>query len=288
MGKIARSWDLVKSSWRVLRSDKELLLIPVLAGIVAALAIAIIAGGYIAITGNSAGDIPEKIDENSNTPLELADFIALILIYFVTVLIATFFNAALVAATLKRLRGGDPTVGDGLRIAASRIWPILGYTAIAATVGVILQIVRSRFKVVGQLGAGILGAAWGVLTFLVVPVLVAEDVGPTEAIERSGSLLKKTWGEQIAGNFGLGLITFLVVLATGAVGVVLIVLADSAGSDIATGGAIALLVIAMAIVAVIFTALGAIFKAAVYEYAAEDLVAREFGSDVLSGAFVAK
>jgi hypothetical protein len=215
----------------------------------------------------------------------VGDLVTLFLIYFVSVLIATFFNAALIGATLKRLRGGDPTFRDGLQMASGRIGSILGYSAIAATVGVVLQVIRSKSNAAGDLAAGVLGIAWGVATFLVVPVLVAEDVGPTEAIKRSGSLLKKTWGEQVVGNVSLGLISLLASLAVAGIGAVLIAIAASVGSNVALGGAITVVIILVAIVAVIFSALNAIYKAAVYEYAADGIASGAFGQDALSHAF---
>lgn len=288
MGKIRRSWELVKASWKVLKADKELTLFPVVSAICVAIAIAIIAGGFVLVTGDGAQEIADRFDENSGRSWTIGDLVTLFLIYFVTVLIATFFNAALIGATLKRLRGGDPTFRDGLKVASGRIGSIVGYAAIAATVGVVIQLIRSRSNALGDIGAGLLNAAWGVATFLVVPVLVAEDVGPTDAIRRSGSLLKKTWGEQIAGNFSLGLIGFLATLAVALIGALLIGLASAAGSTIAIGGAITLVIIAAAVIAVIFSALNAIYKAAVYEYAADGVAAGAFGQDVLRNAFVPK
>jgi hypothetical protein len=285
MERIRRSWALVKSSWSVLRADKELALFPIVSGILVAIAIAIIAGGFMLVTGDGAREIADRFDDSSNQSWSVGDLVTLFLIYFVSVLIATFFNAALIGATLKRLRGGDPTFRDGLRMASSRIGSILGYSAIAATVGVVLQVIRSRSNTAGDLAAGVLGAAWGVATFLVVPVLVAEDVGPTEAIKRSGSLLKKTWGEQVVGNVSLGLIAFLVSAVVAGIGLVLIWIAAAIGSTVAIGGAITVLIILVAIVAVIFSALNAIYKAAVYEYAADGISSGAFGQDALSNAF---
>jgi hypothetical protein len=152
-------------------------------------------------------------------------------------------------------------------------------------VGVVLQVIRSKSNAVGDLAAGVLGIAWGVATFLVVPVLVAEDVGPTEAIKRSGSLLKRTWGEQVVGNVSLGLIGLLASLAVAGIGALLIGIAASVGSNVAIGGAITVVIILVAIVAVIFSALNAIYKAAVYEYAADGLASGAFGQDALSHAF---
>lgn len=288
MDKIRRSWALVKASWAVLKADKELALFPIVSAICVAIAIAIIAGGFALVTGDGAQEIADRFDDNSNRSWSIGDIVTLFIIYFVTVLIATFFNAALIGATLKRLRGGDPTFRDGLHLATGRIGSILGYSAIAATVGVIIQLIRSKSNTAGDIGAGLLGVAWGVATFLVVPVLVAEDIGPADAIRRSGSLLKKTWGEQIAGNVSLGLISFLAMLVVGLVGALLIWLAAALGSSIAIGGAITLLIIGVAVIAVIFSALNAIYKAAVYEYAADGIAASAFGQDALSNAFVAK
>jgi hypothetical protein len=288
MDKIRRSWALVKASWAVLKADKELTLFPIISAICVAIAIAIIGGGFMLVTGDGAQEIADRFDENSNRSWSIGDIVTLFIIYFVTVLIATFFNAALIGATLKRLRGGDPTVRDGLRLASGRIGSIVGYAAIAATVGLVIQLIRSRSDTLGNIGAGILGAAWGVATFLVVPVLVAEDIGPADAIRRSGSLLKKTWGEQIAGNFSLGLIGFLAALAVALVGGLLISLAAAVDSTIAIGGAITLVIIAAAVIAVIFSALNAIYKAAVYEYAADGIAVSAFGQDALAHAFVPK
>lgn len=275
----------MKSSWSVLRADKELALFPVVSAICVAIAIAIIAGGFVLATGDGAQEIVDRFDESSNQSWSIGDLVTLFLIYFVTVLIATFFNAALIGATLKRLRGGDPTFRDGLHMAWSRIGSILGYSAIAATIGLVLQVIRNKSNAVGDLAAGVLGVAWGVATFLVVPVLVAEDVGPTNAIKRSGSLLKKTWGEQVVGNAGLGLISFLVTLLVALLGLALIWLASALGSTIAMGGAVTVLIILVAIVAVIFSALNAIYKAALYEYAADGIAAGAFGQDAMSNAF---
>ena len=140
----------------------------------------------------------------------------LFLFYLVQYFIIFFFNSALVGAAMIRLDGGDPTVRDGLRIASSKIVPIIGYAAIAATVGLILRIIEERAGFIGRWIAGLFGLAFTVATFLTVPILVTRDVGPVEAVKESAVLLKKTWGENIIGNAGMGLVFFLFYL--GAIG----------------------------------------------------------------------
>jgi hypothetical protein len=286
MERIARSWRLVKSSWSVLRSDKELALFPIFAAIVSAIGVLILIGLYFLTSGNSLDELADKAEEGSSGGWSIVELVFIFLIYFVTALVATFFNAALIGAALKRLRGGDPTFSDGMAMASSRAGAILGYSAIAATVGVVISMIRSRSNTAGDIAAGILSVAWGVMTFLVVPVLVAENIGPMDAVKRSASLLKKTWGEQIAGNAAIGLIGVLVALPFVIVGVLLIIAA--AGSAFLLGLVIALLAVALAVIGVAFSALSAIYKAAVYEYAAEGIVAPQFGNAALQNAFVSK
>ena len=130
--------------------------------------------------------------------------------YFVVI----FSNAAVVGAATIRLIGADPTLRDGFRIAFEHAaFLIPGYAAISATVGTILaRPSRSGAASSARSFPASWRFAWGVVTFLVIPVLVIEDVNPVDAVKRSGQLLRQTWGEQLVGNFGIGAITGLIVL----------------------------------------------------------------------------
>jgi hypothetical protein len=204
--RLARSWTLVKASAAVLRSDKELLLFPVISAVATLLVAASFAVPVFGLRLFEGGEIG---------PLgAVVGFLFYLCQYFVIF----FFNTALVGAALIRLEGGDPTVADGLRIARSKVGVILGYAAIAATVGLLLRAASERAGVFGRILIGLLGMAWTVGTFLVVPVLVTRDVGPIDAVKESMTLLKRTWGENVAGNVGIGLafglLTGLVVVAS--------------------------------------------------------------------------
>jgi hypothetical protein len=285
MERISRSWEMVKSSWRVLRADKELAAFPVLAGLVTLIAMLVLFGLYVLITGDALSEISDKVESEASNGWSIADAVFIFLAYFVTSVVATFFNAALVGAALMRIRGGDPTFGDGLAMARSRMGSILGYGAISATVGLLISMLRSRSNALGDVAAGVLSFGWGVMTFLVVPVLVAEKIGPVDAVKRSGSLLRKTWGEQIVGNAAIGLIGLLAAIPVAVVGGLLIAGAAGVDSDVLIGLSVLLLVLGLAAIGIVFSALNAIYKAAVYEYAAEQVVASQFGSGVLQTAF---
>jgi hypothetical protein len=203
--------------------------------------------------------------------------------YFVTF----FMNAALVGAAMIRLEGGDPTVGDGFRIALDHVSSILGYALISATVGMILRWFSERAGVVGRIVVSLIGFTWNVATYLVVPVLVMEKVGPVDAVKRSGSLLKQTWGEQLVGNFGIGTvfgwIGFLVFLLGG--GFVALAIATGSAALIVTAVIITILMIIA--VALINTTLKGIYTAAVYQYAATGETAA-FDPAMIKNAFKQK
>lgn len=276
MDRIRRSWQLVGSSWSVLRADKELLLYPVASGIVSFIALAVL---FLIWLGSGGFD---RLDDGSFGGI--LDLVLLFIVYFVTSVIVIFFNSALVAAANIRLEGGDPTLSDGFRIAFSHIGAILGWAAIAATVGVVLQALRERGGAAGAVVSLIGNMAWSVITFLVVPILVVEGVGPIEAIKRSASLLRKTWGEQIVGNFSIGLVIGLaflgVLILGGIVTVVLFSIAPVLG--ILAGAA---LVAGLIILALIGSALSGIFNVALYRYAVGEDSSQFFPQETLSGAF---
>ncbi len=155
---------------------------------------------------------------------------------------------------------GDPTLADGLRAADRHLPSILGYSLIAASVGLILNALqeRSRKIILGRIAVGMLGMAWTLISFLVVPVLVLEGVGPVAAIQRSTQLLTQTWGEQIASTFGFGAIGFLFSLVG-----VLMVLAGLYAAVALNAGPVALLsagaaaVLYRIVVAIVLSALRA-------------------------------
>src|SRR5207253_2957030 len=75
-----------------------------------------------------------------------------------------------------------------------------------------LKIIESYNKKIGRIIAGLLGAAWSIMTFLAIPVLVVDNKGPIDSLKESAELLKKTWGIRLAGNFSFGLIFTLLFL----------------------------------------------------------------------------
>jgi hypothetical protein len=279
--RLSTSWQLVKASAAVLRADKELLVFPIVSGVLSVLVVATFAVPVIL-----AGVFDSTVLEESGFPI--VGYVIGFLFYVVQYFVIFFCNTALVGAALIRLRGGDPTVGDGFRVASSRLGAILGYALIAATVGMILRAISERSGFLGKLVVGLVGLAWNLATYLVVPVLVVEGVGPIEAVTRSASYLKKTWGEQIAGNVGMGIVFGLIGVATVVVGALLFVAAamtESVVLMVLVGGLVVLALVANALIS---SALGGVYAAALYRYAAEGNAGSFFPPALVQNAFRAK
>lgn len=281
MTRFAKSWRLAQASWAVLRSDKDLIVFPIVSGIGAILVTLLFAGplwltGYFDALGTGG--------RNS----KILGFVVLFLLYLVLYAVINFCNAALVGAALIRLRGGDPSASDGFRLARSRLAPILGYSAIGATVGVALQVVKERAGDLGMVVGWMGETAWNLVTYLAIPVLVVEDVGPIEAIKRSGGLLKRTWGEQVIGNFGIGLAMGLIALGAIVAGGALIALAAATGLIVLIVPAIAVAVVAVAAALAVGASLKGIYTAALYRYAADGAIGQSFDGDLIRQAFTPK
>jgi hypothetical protein len=274
--KIQNSWKLIQASWAVLRADKELIVFPIVSTI-----------GVLIVTATFAFPmlVAGFFDSLLDGKADVFGYIVGFAFYVVQYTVIIFANSALVGAAMIRLEGGDPTVGDGFRIATKNLGSILGYALISATVGMILRWLSERGKLLGRLAASIGGMAWNLATYLVVPVLVVEGVGPLEAVKRSGSLLKKTWGEQIAGNFGIGAVFGLLFILVILLAVPVFLLVIPTGSLALIVSAIVVFVFVFVLLGLISSTLNGIYVAAVYRYAAEGESGGFFSSEMVSGAF---
>jgi hypothetical protein len=279
--RFSKGWMLTKQSWAVLKLDKELLLFPLISGICCLLVLASFA---LPLIGT---DYFTTVMEEGEVTQDPIAWVILFAFYFVNYFVIVFFNTALVACAVIRFRGGDPTVMDGLRASMNRLPQILAWALVSATVGVILRAIESYSEKAGQFAAALLGGAWSIATYFVVPVLVVEKADPISAVKRSFAVLRKTWGESLAANFGIGILTFLGMLAS-MVPVVLGIVALANGVTIPGAILIAFGVVLMIGISLISSALSSILLGALYLYAADGEVPQQFDRDTFAGAFVAK
>jgi hypothetical protein len=277
VGKFSRSWALMKASAAVLRADKSLLAFPLLSGLctllVAASFLAPVALSFIA--SGQAGE----------PRLAAGHYVVLFAFYLVQYFVIIFFNTALAGSALRHLRGEPTSFADGIAVARARWVSILGYALIAATVGLLLRALQERLGLLGRLVVGFVGLAWTVATFLVVPVLASQDIGPAAAVQRSVELLKRTWGENIIGNVGMGMVFGLMMFVTVLVCALLVGGAFATHSMVAVVAAVGLAVVGLTVLSLVQASLQGIYAAALYRYAEQGEAGAGFDQALLEQAF---
>ncbi len=275
MNKIPRTWWLMSECWEILKQDKRLLMFPLISVIcclllLASFAIPLYATGvwHPDATGGwplGAMDAwPPSPGQHPSAAQQVAYYGVLFVFYICNYFIITFFNAAIIGCTATRLRGGGrPTLTEAIRMAAARLHVIFAWSLLSATFGMILRVIEDRSNAAGEIAASLIGIAWTVMSFFVVPILALENKGPIKAMQESTSLVKQTWGKQLVGNFSFGLIFLLLAIPA----VVAVVLAFAMGGAVAGNIALVAAAIYMIVLGVVQSALQSIFQTILYVYA---------------------
>jgi hypothetical protein len=271
--RLYRSWALTDASLKVLRANRQLMVFPVVASILSV---------AVAIPFMLPALLQGFLIRDMHFSLHWLRLFAYLVLQYAVIF---FADSALIGAAILCLRGRPASVAEGFRLAANQIGSILGYAVIATTLGRLLRGQRRRAGALGRLILDLGDMAWKLATFLVAPVLIAEKLGPIDAIKRSAELLKKTWGEQIIGNVGINTLFSWIALMALVPFVALAYFCYQHDYELLSVVVILLLFLVWSILSVVYTTLQGIFTAAVYLYAADDLIADPFDSDLIQDTF---
>jgi len=282
--RFSRSYQLVRHSWAVLKQDKEILIFPVLSGI-ASLAVAASFIVPLVIFGmhQPAETAPAGAHKDPEFQMQAAWYAYTFLFYLVSYFITIFFNVGVMHCASIRMNGGDPTVADGFKGAFSRIGAIFMWSLVSATVGMILRAISERAGLIGKIVVSLLGVAWSILTYFAVPVMIFEGAGVGRSIKRSGELIKKTWGEALVAQGGMGLF-FGMLFLLGMIPLVGSIFLASQGSL----GAIVAVIVGAAVLfywiglGVVSAALQGVFHVALYRYASTGVVPSGYPEELVA------
>ncbi len=264
MGTLDRTWRLFNQSLSVLSADTEILLFPVLSAVSALL----VTGGFATMLYFDGTLARWKLHAISES-----DYLVLFLWYYCIYFVGIFFNSALVACANIRISGGNPGLGDGLSAAMQRIGRIAMWALVSATVGVVLSSLRNRNRALAWVSTA-LSVGWSLMTYLIIPIIVIEDLGISTAMQRSSELFRKVWGEEVSGGFGFGLLSVLLMLPGFGMGVLAI------PYDIGAG--IILIVVYTLILATVMSAARGVFTVVLYRYATEGTAPAGFHAGLLA------
>lgn len=284
MGRFSRSWELVEQSFAILWADKQLMLFPVLSGISCVMVTLLLSASGAAIflpAIRAAGITPQNFQHSTKSPEFAA---AMFVFYLANYFVIVFFNVALVGVANSRLTGGNWTFDQGLQLAWQRKWVILQWAFVAATIGMALRMISERSSIVGKMVISIIGIAWNVACYFVVPVLAFEDLSPGAALYRSGELFTETWGEKVMGGFSLGLVFFLLLLPGLGLWTACIYMWRQQGMIL--GGAV--MGLYFLVLSVMSAAVQGIFNTALYRYACDQAVPAGFSRELIERAWSPK
>jgi len=272
--RLSKGWELSLNSFTVLRENRQLILFPILSGLSMLL---VVSSFFMILFASSGWDIME-IDTLKEQGT-VVNYSILFGYYVVNYFIVVFFNTALIHCTHLYFQGQRPTVGEGLRFAVGRIGVIFAWAVFAGTVGTILRIIQDRVGFLGKIITGLIGVAWSIATFFVVPVIAYENVGPLAAFRRSTSMMKEKWGESIGATFSFGIIQLLGLFLLAIPSMILYFVNPLAG--------IGLFILGFFSITVIFSATKVIFISAVYHDINDDPV-KHFNQKFSDNLFLEK
>lgn len=271
--RLSNGWQLANLSFATINKNRSLLLFPVFSSVALILVLATFFGGAFFLVGDEIETLM-----NNEQYGGLLGYGLIFLYYLVNFFVIVFFNAALIHCALKVLNDEETSVGDGLSFAFSRIEKIFAWSLLSATVGTLLQALQNTGKI-GEIVASLIGIAWSILTFFVVPILVYENLGVIDSVKQSGRLMKQKWGESLAANVSFGLFHFLGIIAAAVVFYLLtsvnMILAIVVGVTI------------VLLVSTVITAARTVFVAAVYNH----VIGRpsgNFNGEMLDSVFIQK
>jgi len=277
--RLSNGWRIGKISLKTIQENPSLLFFPFISGgALILVTLSFLGGGYL-FFGEEALAIAD--DEASLSGMNVLLYGLVFLFYLVNYFVIVFFNVGLVHCAKKVLKGEETNITEGIQFAQSRMTTILGWAILAATVGIILKTIQERAGAFGKVITGLIGMVWGIATFFVVPVLAYEEVTPIEAVKRSASIMKETWGESLGANFSFGLFSLIgIFLVALPVGFLLGALIHPILGIVA--GIMIFMLIQMAV-----SAANTVFIAAAYQHVNNEPTGH-FNEDVLDDMFVQK
>ncbi len=202
--KFTESFQLIQTSWKVLRANRKFFIFPVRSVLVSILITLIFLFPIVYF------DLKSWLFSGRMDSI-IVNVSALIVYSFIITTVSLYFSTALVCATLVYLRGGTPSLHTAFRIANDRLSYLFQYIIILSTVGIFFSWLEDHGEL-GKAASTTLNITWNLATFFVLPILVVENINPSDAIRLSANLLKETWVSQLIGDTSINLITAALII----------------------------------------------------------------------------
>lgn len=287
--------QLSRAAWGVVRRERALLALPVI-GAVTSLVVFVFFSlpAWLLLrddwsTGTSTvdpaiGGDPMADPGGASFGVGLAEGLFVGLAVLAAMWVTALFQAAVIAGAGQHLDGQRPTIRSSLAAASDRSVWLLGWAMLSFAVTTVLRTVEERLGLLGKLFSFAASVAFSIVSFLTLPVIVFEHVGPIRALQRSAALVRTTWGEQLAFNLGLSAVALLLLVPGAALAAVLV----ASGLVVLQVVALIIGVVWLAAVAAAMSAMNGVFKTVLYRHATGRPLGPDFDARVLERVFVAR
>jgi hypothetical protein len=221
-----KGWSFMKAAFRMARENKRLLL-PSLFQV--RISIAYIVAWIAAIISIH----PHWSDGTWTLVGAIATFGSFFIFYF--------FCGVTVNMIDVHLKGGTPSIGEGIKDAGKNSVAIMFLAIVSTIINMISSAARDNKSIVGSIIAGIIEAIWTTLSFLLLPAIIIEDAGFGQAMRRVRELHKGNMLLIGIGEVGVRAVTGLIgliwmLLAFGVLYLGISAIGGTAGAVIAISG----------------------------------------------------
>ena len=236
--------------------------------------------GFVDHTPVTIGRVTFGGDGFMNAPI-----VPLALLYLLSVYVMVYLNVAFYSEIMKAFSGQQVRLTRGLAFAASRWRAILVWSLLAGVIGLIIRKIEENVGFVGRWITGLIGFTWSVASVFAIPVIVRESQqnNPVNYLKTSAGIIKRTWGEGLAGMIGIsGAIILFMIIAT-AFSIMLMVAMPMAVLFFAIGLFVLILVLSL-----LSSLVKDIFLCGLYVYATEGVVPGDYDQDIMENAWRVK
>ncbi|MBA0045074.1 DUF6159 family protein [Mycobacteroides sp. LB1] len=202
---LSTSWDIFKTSIRLLRRHRTLVLFPVAAGITVVLFIVVlIALGLL---------LPPNIDKTTPQFVRTALAVDYVILLYLTM----FWLTALIAQANDALEGREPSFAKGFSTATRYRKRLIPWVLIEAAVTWGIGVIDENLLYVGTLLhvlfiGRFLDLMWHAVSFQVLPTIILRDVGSADAIKASKKMLRRLLAKNVLAQICLRVFTLMLVL----------------------------------------------------------------------------
>ncbi len=191
---VKQGWALGKQVRKLVFSDRDLVLYPVLSAVVVFAEMLLIFGTLIFVGFGLPGA------SSAGVALQVMYLAGLFIFYLASTFTSTYILVALLLAFRGYAAGKKISMGEAFSQTRQYAKLILEWAVFFSIVLMVIRLIEQRLGMVGRLIFGLAaGVTVSVATLFVVPVIIDNKVGPIKAIKQSAQFFFNNFGKSFGG-----------------------------------------------------------------------------------------